>query len=403
MDNPRKRSRSLEEALSGLSANVEWREPAFLKAVSLLLGGCLAIAYLNLNFTGRKTDFEDAAALGAATTTIRASVAGYRIHCDDSRDAAECLAGVEARHAVHSVLWLGNSQVHAVNQLRAGETNATPLLFDQLKNHGLDLITFSQPNANLQEHYVLFEYLRQRLPLRFLILPVVFDDTREDGLRKGVADFLGDPPTALALSRTEIGQKILRAARTVPPSAESDTAGISHTLQERVEKSINAWLGAHSSLWASRPEMRGRVMLNLYLLRNALLGIRPTSKRKLIKGRYLDNLAALEAILTAAASQGIRVVMYVAPLRNDVDTPYVDSEYRHFKAEVQVLAQRHDASFANLENLVPAELWGSKAGTSVGRGQEMDFMHFQAGGHKLLAARLAELVSDAWVRREVRR
>ena len=37
------------------------------------------------------------------------------------------------------------------------------------------IITFSQPNANLQEHYVLFEYLRHRLPVRTLILPLVFD------------------------------------------------------------------------------------------------------------------------------------------------------------------------------------------------------------------------------------
>lgn len=400
MDKPHKVLGHYGEALSSRGKRLE---PCFLKLTSMFVGGCIAIAYLSVNFSGKKTDFEDAAAFGAATSSVMASVEGHRIHCGDSRDAAECIAGAKARNAERSVLWLGNSQVHAVNQLREGETNAAPLLFTRLRSSGLDLVTFSQPNANLQEHYVLFEYLRQQLPLQALILPAVFDDTREDGLRKGVADFLTNPPAALALSRTEVGQKILRATKTTPSDGESDTAGISHTLQERVERSLNAWLGEHSNLWASRQEIRGRVLLNLYLLRNTLLGIHPTSKRKVIRGRYMDNMAALEAILASAARQGITVLLYIVPLRTDVDIPYVDGEYRHFKADVRTLAERHGATFANLEDLVPAELWGSKEATSAGGGQELDFMHFQAGGHTLLAARLAELVSSAWVRPEVQR
>lgn len=364
--------------------------------LAIIFGCCIAIAFLSLKYIGKKTDFEDAATFGAGTSSVMASVDGHRIHCGDSRDAKECIAGVKARHAVNTVLWLGNSQVHAVNQLKEGETNAAPILFNRLKDYNLDLVTYSQPNANLQEHYVLFEHLQLRLPVKLLILPAVFDDTREDGLRKEISDFLSDAQTTGVLSSSAIGSKILKNNATTPVDKSNDTAGISHTLQERVELVLNTWLEATSPLWAARPEIRGQIMTNLYVWRNTLLGIKPTSKRKIIRSRYQDNFAALEATLASAAHQGISVVLYIVPLRNDVEVPYVESEYLQYKTDVQSLAARYGATFANLENLVPAELWGAKASTSAGAEQELDFMHFQAGGHTLLAASLAELVTSAW-------
>jgi hypothetical protein len=371
--------------------------------LAILLGFCLAMLLLSLNYLGAKTNFEDAAAFGAETSIVMASVDGYRIHCSDSRDAGECIAGAKARRVERSVLWLGNSQVHAVNQLGAGETNAAPILFDRLRGVGLDLVTFSQPNANLQEHLVLFEYLQQQLPLRMLILPAVFDDTREEGLRREVARLVGDVPTRAALSATDIGGKIVHASEKLSPDTDGDTAGIAHTLQDAVERGLNIWMETHSALWTARPEIRGQLMLRLYLWRNTILGITPSSKRKLIRGRYKDNMSALAAILGAAKSRDISVLVYIVPLRTDVDIPYVAGEYEAFKAEVNALANRYGATFANLETLVPTEFWGSKAATSSGGGKELDFMHFQAGGHRLLAARLAELTSDAWEKREASR
>lgn len=369
--------------------------------LQIVLGCCIALVFLNLNYLDKKTNFEDAATFGVATTSVMASVDGHRIHCSDSRDAAECIMGAKVRGAERTVIWMGNSQVHAVNQLRTGETNSAPILFGRLKAMDFDLVTFSQPNANLQEHLVLFEYLRQQLPIRGLILAAVFDDTREDGLRKEIGHFLDDTSTRTALSETAIGSKILRGHKMASTNTDSDTAGIAHTLQEHVEQFLNTWLQKHSALWGARPEIRGQIMLGLYVWRNSILGIKPTSKRKVIRGRYQDNLAALEAILASAASRNIKVLLYIAPLRSDVEIPYVDAEYRVFKADVEKLTHQYGATWANLENLVPAELWGSKEATSAEGGQELDFMHFQAGGHQLLAARLAELVTDAWAKQEV--
>lgn len=371
--------------------------------VAIIFGCCIAIAFLGLKYSGKKTNFEDAATFGVGTSTVMASINGQRIHCSDSRDANECITGAKARHAVASVLWLGNSQVHAVNQLKIGATNSPPLLFERLIETKLDLVTFSQPNANLQEHLVLFEYLKRQLPVKVLILPVVFDDTREDGLRKEVADFLGDAQVNVALSGTPIGLRILNTNKPVPVENSKDTAGISDTIQERVERGLNAWLADTSALWAARPEIRGQIFTNLFILRNALLGIKPTSKRRIILSRYQDNLSALESILMSAAKDGIAVVLYVVPLRSDVEVPYVAGEYSKYKTEVQSLAKKYHMDFLNLENLVPPALWGTKESTDGGEGQELDFMHFQSGGHKLLADRLAEAVTSVWVKQGLKK
>ena len=383
------------------ATNIFERKKSLLSLFSIITGCCIALLFLKINTHGEKTNFEDASTFGADTTSVMERVDGYKIHCFDSRDAAECLAGARARNAANSVLWLGNSQVHAVNQFHAGETNAAPILFTKLKEKGLDLVTFSQPNANLQEHLVLFEYIQRQLPIKLLILPVVFDDMREDGIRKEVADFISDESTKMALVKTSSGEQIINIAEATAKNSDTDTAGISQTIQEKVERTLTMWLTDRSQLWSARPEIRGQIMFNLYFLRNTFLGIKPTSKRKVIPARYLDNMAALKAILDSASNKKITVLLYVVPLRNDVEMPYFKKEYEQYKADVKILSEQYEANFVNLENLVPARLWGSKESTSVGGGQELDFMHFQAEGHKLLAAKLSELVTVAWVRREL--
>ena len=67
---------------------------------------------------------------------------------------------------------------------------------------------------------------------------------------------------------------------------------------------------------------------------------------------------------------------------------YNKEQYKLFKKEVKTIAQKNGAHFINLENLVPADYWGTKNTTTLGEKQELDFMHFQSKGHQLLAERL---------------
>ena len=366
---------------------------------ALLIGVALAFAVLNSLFAPGKTNFEASATLGTEAKPVFSSVEEFPIHCSGGLDIDKCLGGLKSRGAIKSALWLGNSQVHEVNNWKSGEVSAPALLFEGLTKNGLDLLTFSFGNANLQEHYVLFEYLRSRMPLKLLILPVVFDDTREEGMRSDIANLVDDAQTAKSLSNTEIGKRLVTSMQTGANrdivSTDNNVAGNTDTLQQRSETKLNGWLEENSRLWQLRPEIRGWLLIELYKWRNYVFGITPATTRKVIPGRYRDNLSAFEAILERAKSEGIRVVVYVAPLRGGVKIPYDSSEYLAFKAEAATLANRYGAVFENLEQIVPNDFWGTKASTSISQEQELDFMHFRFSGHEVLANNLRKLAIKA--------
>lgn len=335
------------------------------------------------------TNLEDFA-LGNETRSYYAEFEGQPIHCQGIADVDAYLRGARERGAAVGALWLGNSQLHAINQYEPGQENAPLTLFQLLRKDGIDLLTLSQPNASLQEHYVLFEYLRKRLSLSLLILPVVFDDLRETGIRPDITPALHDAATLELVSRTAIGRKIIdRNEAETADNLEETGTGEGLSIQERTERSLNRWLEKSSWLWASRSHIRGEIFVSLYKFRNTVFGIKATSKRRIIRGRYQDNLAALTAIVDSALAAGMQPLLYVVPLRNDVEIPYDPGEYEEFKKDIFHLAGLKGVAVANLEGLVPASLWGSKEATALaGSGEELDFMHFQEGGHQLLARAL---------------
>jgi hypothetical protein len=353
--------------------------------VVILVAGLLAAGMLFSLFHGTSTRFEEIG-LGRETSAVFASVEGDPIHCRDLRDVETCLAGVRRRGAREAALWLGNSQLHGVNQWQPGQETAAARLFRRWRDEGVDLVTLSQPNANLQEHLVLYAYLRDRIPLRYLLLPAVFDDTRETGIRASIATALGDAATRRMLEGSEVGRSLLASNQS---SADPDLAALDETLQETSEAWLDGWLERHFELWRLRPQARGTLAHRLQDARNSVFGIEPDSKRRLIEGTYRQNLDAARAILADAEARGIRVLFYVVPLRSDVEIPYVASEYGRFKKDVERLAALHHADFANVEGVVPDSMWGVTFAKALGGGAAVDFMHFQAGGHAILADRLA--------------
>ena len=92
------------------------------------------------------------------------------------------------------------------------------------------------------------------------------------------------------------------------------------------------------------------------------------------------------------------MLLYIVPLRDDVKVPYDLDQYGEFKSEIQLIAKKSGVRFANFESLVPAEFWGTKSATTFGSIPELDFMHFQAGGHQLLADAIYEELITLWSR-----
>ena len=142
-------------------------ESALRAAFPLLAGIVLGVGslYFLAGETNTKENFEELA-LGEENTAAVAELEGVQVHCLDLDDVDRCLDSYQrfgSRQEI--VLWLGNSQVHTINQMQAGDVTASVILHRYLERNSKYFLTFSQPNANLQEHYLLFEYLSRDLPV----------------------------------------------------------------------------------------------------------------------------------------------------------------------------------------------------------------------------------------------
>lgn len=356
----------------------------FNKSIIPLLAAALTAAVIIIVVMGIEQSNPEEFALGPVTTSVYAKIDGLPIHCTGVEDASNCIDTWDRQGRMPVALWFGNSQLHAVNQYQNGQTTAGKMLYPMLKEKGLELTVFSQPNVNLQEQYMLFEYLTARLPVKDFILSLVFDDFRETGIRGSLKGALTDPATLAHLQTTRIGRNILKYGETKTEAA-TDKSNKSQTLQDRSEKALNKWLSRHSKMYKARHDLRYKVFLGLYYFRNWIFHITPQTERKIIELNYRANMDALAALLDSAQSKGIDVYLYITPLRQDVAPPYVPDEYRRFKKDTAELAAAKHARFYNLETVVPANLWGSKKGAG---GAELDFMHFQAGGHEILARKI---------------
>jgi len=332
-----------------------------------ILGGLVGLFLLNLMLDGDYTNTEEVM-LNKGTTTIFEKFNGNLIHCRDNRDAYECISGYKTRNNGNVVLLLGNSQLHAINQFTDGEEATSLRLFKKLTPLNLDLITFSYGNANLQEHSVLFEYLLNQLPIKTLVLPIVFDDMREDGVRLDVMNINNN---------------------SMPDTKEINVDNsIIQFNQEYIEKKILDYLESNYEFWYLRSEGRYHVYKNMRFIRNYLFNIKPSTIRKKIPVAYKKNFDSLTLILELAKKKNIKVLIYIAPIRNDIELPYNLEEYNEFKKEIELITKKYEFIFRNYENIVPSEFWGLKDSTNLEEKLEIDYMHFTYKGHEILADKI---------------
>ena len=75
------------------------------------------------------------------------------------------------------------------------------------------------------------------------------------------------------------------------------------------------------------------------------------------------------------------------PLNPQAENPYIPEQYEEFKRWIENMCREQNVLFANFENAVPAEHWGTYLGGP-------DFKHFKAMGHKFTARAVVDRFSD---------
>ena len=296
------------------------------------------------------------------------------------------------RGKVRRVMWLGNSQLHTINQYQEGQHLAPYWLRESASiPECFEPMGFSLPNANFQEYLILSSYLTNTSRFDAVVLSLVFDDLREDGLRQDFSAIL-DHFVRNKLLNSQIGRDILHRFdldQASSHSEQSENQGLDGFVQKNIEDTLTEALGRVMTLWADRPNLRARLMTDLYFLRNFILNIKPTTVRKQIPARYERNMAALEATLKGLHNHGVPIVLYIAPIRQDVAMPYDQGEYARWKMQVAKLAEEYRATLLNLEMIVPANFWGTY------HNDDVDFMHFQGEGHRLLGQAILPALHNA--------
>ena len=311
------------------------------------------------------------------------------IHCEE---LDRCIENTSLNNSTN-LLWLGNSMLHAINQFKKDQRLASEILHERLIKRNRDLLTISHPSANLQEHLVILKRVILEKEIETLILGLVFDDFREEGVRHDIAKSIPIPKIRETLYLSEIGRKIIKDQAMVL-DVEDDFGGLKGSLQDQSERSLNRYLETNFDLWSRRPYLRGVVFNSLYKIRNKIFGINPKTKRKMIRPRFNNNWLALEEIVRVTNEEKINLFVYVAPIRNDVEIPYLESEYIEFKNRLEDFSGREGFYLQNYENLIAPEYWGLKDSTTVDGNPELDFMHFQEGGHIILSETIFDFLES---------
>ena len=372
------------------------RVAAFVLAVAL---GLCAVWWL---FAGEAEDFA-AAGLGVNTTVHEDSLhyGDRRVICTSLDDLDRCLAALPPSAMRKRVLWLGWSQLYAINDFHPGDRTAPSLLAERLDGVGVDLIAIAMPNINPREELLVYEYVRRRMALSALIVPAWLQGMKQEGIRPTWAAALADPAVRAALASLPSGSAMLAATaeevKSAQEIAQKPTQAPTPTTQQRVEGWLVARLDALFPLWRVRGQAQGRIKLALLdskeqvlRLRNLLLGTRASNWVNVIPpARQAINMQALTDLVGAARQHGLPVLLYVPP-RPRHEFPFDPAVYATFKADTERLARASGALFANIEDSVGDDVWGK---IDNGAGELVtDYSHFTAIGHR----QMADAMNDAF-------
>lgn len=286
------------------------------------------------------------------------------------------------------ITWYGNSQLHTLNQFQKGQ-HLAPYWLRKLSPCPDCMVPLglSQSNANPQELFVLSQYVTKRLPVSAVVMEVEFMGFRQDSLRAEFAE-IASPDLVNDLRNYPVAKDlaVLAEEATQKSRDNAEKFGLDGDLQQNTEAFLSKKLGQIWPLWQDRVNLRTNLLGDLFTFRNWALNIKSANTRKIIKPRYDRNMRALEDMLAHYRNANIPVVLYFAPVRQDKPLPYVREEYDGWKRQVELLAKTYSASCINLEKLVPPQDWGSNFG------EDIDFMHFQEPGHKMVAKALYPLI-----------
>ena len=358
---------------------------------------CLLISILIIRFINIENDFSNLA-LGEATSTVYAKDSEDRsIHVSviDSLNKKTIFDTWKINGKKDVTLVLGNSQTHSINQMKVDEVNYLEFLDKQIVNR--QILGNTYPNASFQDFLISYSYWKDIFPVKDVIIPLFFDDMREvNGINYGFYPSLVNERFSFS-SKIELLNKLNTNFKLKSEEIDGFTKEQKST-QDLTEEIFNKFLNKHwKSVWGKRKDIQSLIYSQLYLFRNYIFNITPSSVRKKIPERYFNNMSALDLIIEDAVLNKINLFLYIPPIRNDVKLPYDLDDYIKFKNEIEYKSNRNNQfiHYEDFSEIVPAKFFGFKSSTTINnKNKELDFMHFQFAGHKILGNKLLDFYNS---------
>jgi hypothetical protein len=275
------------------------------------------------------------------------------------------------------------SQMYAINDRKAGDETISEYLDDLVASDGARSFGVAGPNLSNEEALFVFEALAadSRTKPAVFVYGVCFDKFRNVDLRPGYQSLLREStPIAHRWRQTAvlIFTQFPAASRKMFDSLSSAKSQQALASVDDVENRLRNAAGHILPMVSSRKEMNSFLQTEVFLFRNWLFNIKPTSKRPILASRYDLNWQFLEALAARARENDVTLVLYVIPLNPQSENPYVPEQYAQFKEKLEAFCTTERIPFANLEDVVPSEHWGEFMGGP-------DFKHFRGEGHRLTA------------------
>lgn len=315
------------------------------------------------------------------TNPERAEPGGFRYDWSVGEDLGRSWPRLAEMAEADFIVLCGMSQMYAINEQRPSDETISERMDDALSPEGTRVIGLAAPNLDNEESLLLLlsSCVEFPHPPTTFLYGVCFDKMRNVGVRPGYSAFLRERPNLLRAWREtalESAAEYSKASAQMLATLEGATAPAAD--DRSVEGRLRQGTARLLPLVAARGDLNAQAQLGLFFARNWVFRIKPASKRPMLQGRYDLNVEFLRIMSEVAADRGVALCLYVVPLNPRAENPYVAEQYGAFKQWIEGFCRQHAVPFADLDDVVPSEAWGTFMGGP-------DYKHFKGEGHRVTA------------------
>ncbi len=304
------------------------------------------------------------------------------------------------------LLYMGNSQVLGIMDRKKGDMLSAQwlqVLLARQSDHGhplLDVRLESLPNLSMTEFLMKLiaatQYSRGQVSV--VLGSLVLEEFRFLRVRDEVQALLekvGARNTLMKLlagnSDLQFGVHAVEAGLGVGASDDERAPGASKArvvmrisqVEDLLQLAVN-----RIPLFARRSDLYAGTTLAYYHFRNRLLHVTSATARPVPEPSFQANLEILELSLRYAQSQGLRVILYLGPIRPIQPNRNTPEDIARFRKDIPMLCHRYNVTCLDYTDLIPSRLWTNYPDWDVAAGGQPDFAHFTGAAHKLLAEQL---------------